>query len=273
MPLALVQVPSMSHGLEFKPFLMWDPLVQIREASTLYCPVCDEMDNRKACLRRGSQWTTRARHRSRSPRLLTHTDCSVWLVSKIYICDQHHEVLSSHPRIIGKLPNVPFTLTHKKGATMELRHLIVTLTNSGLSFANICKTIRENFKHRQDYLNILKVSAADDLPPTSSKFYQNVYVMELMKNYRKYMSTMQTVTGTWLSCDHTFKCTGNVGYRRRSDNKWTQIYNSVFCIMNEHGQVLKWLFTKGESFDEIRQLFEELDRRINTNGVPIQGTC
>ena len=41
----------------------------------------------------------------------------------------------------------------------------------------------------------------------------------------------------WLSCDHTFNVTGSIGYERKEDGKWIQQYESMFCVLNEKGQV------------------------------------
>ncbi len=60
-----------------------------------------------------------------------------------------------------------------------------------------------------------------------------------------YMQSITSDTG-WLSVDHTFKVSANIGYFR-SDHKWITQYNSLFIIMNELGQVLSWQFTKSES--------------------------
>ena len=38
-----------------------------------------------------------------------------------------------------------------------------------------------------------------------------------------------------VSFDHTFKVASNIGYVR-SDGRWITQYNSVFIVMNEHGE-------------------------------------
>lgn len=75
-------------------------------------------------------------------------------------------------------------------------------------------------------------------------------------------SQMQCCTSDngWLCIDHTFKVASNVGYLR-SDGKWITQYHSLFIVMNSHGCILSWQFTKSESTSEIRPLMQGLLRR------------
>lgn len=63
----------------------------------------------------------------------------------------------------------------------------------------------------------------------------------------------------------------NVGYFRRSDNKWINQYRSLFCILNELGQAVQWQLTAIEGFDEVRHMFMDLKGRFDRKGVTLEG--
>ena len=65
-----------------------------------------------------------------------------------------------------------------------------------------------------------------------------------------------------ISCNHTFKVAANIGFKNPTNGTWVKMYDSVFCILNENGQVVKWCFTKGTSFDKVTTLFSELKNRL-----------
>lgn len=62
----------------------------------------------------------------------------------------------------------------------------------------------------------------------------------------------------WISADHTFKSVMNIGYTGDVDRKWVKLYNTIFCITNEKGQILKWQFTKTTKSDEVQAIFQEV---------------
>lgn len=60
-----------------------------------------------------------------------------------------------------------------------------------------------------------------------------------------------------ISFDHTFKVATNIGYFRE-DRKWVHVYDSLFLVMSDTGQVLTWQLAKGTSFGEVKSLLEDL---------------
>ena len=71
----------------------------------------------------------------------------------------------------------------------------------------------------------------------------------------------------FLSFDHTFKVAANIGYVR-SDGKWVTLYNSVFIVMNEMGQIVAWKFTTSTSLDEVTFLLNNLHNRLKNTWLP-----
>ena len=81
---------------------------------------------------------------------------------------------------------------------------------------------------------------------------------------------MAVRTSNWISCDHTFKSSANIGFVRKSDGKWIKLFKCIFCVMGIDGSVIHWLFTCGESF-EVKDLFLELRSRFNSRHILLQG--
>ena len=67
--------------------------------------------------------------------------------------------------------------------------------------------------------------------------------------------------------DHTFKSACNIGYKRAGNSAWINQYNSIFCILNERGEIINWQFTKSEGFDEVKGLFMDIKEHSEGNGL------
>ncbi len=80
---------------------------------------------------------------------------------------------------------------------------------------------------------------------------------------------MSELGAKWISCDHTFKSVCNIGYVRENDRQWINQYNSIFCVLNEKGEIINWQFTATESFDEIKEMFLDVAKNKKTEGIQI----
>ena len=67
----------------------------------------------------------------------------------------------------------------------------------------------------------------------------------------------ELLTVEYLSFDHTFKVTANLGYLR-PDGKWVPLYNSLF---NNAGQVIAWQLTQSTAIDETGDLLSSVVAR------------
>jgi len=74
-----------------------------------------------------------------------------------------------------------------------------------------------------------------------------------------------------MSCDHTFKSVANIGYKRPSDGKWIKLYNFVYCILNEKGEVLQWQFTRSKNFNEVSAKSSDLKRCLRRQNTLLEG--
>lgn len=75
--------------------------------------------------------------------------------------------------------------------------------------------------------------------------------------------------GHWLSADHTFKVSANIGYW--SNQKWIKLYNAVFIVMDEENKVLAWQLTRGTSIDTVQSLLTGLYQRHQNAQQEIEG--
>ena len=84
---------------------------------------------------------------------------------------------------------------------------------------------------------------------------------------------MASRTSVWIFCDHTFKSAANIGFVRESDGKWIKLFKCVFIVIGEGGHILHWKFTRGESFEEVRDIFIQLKERLQARSVVIDNCC
>ena len=86
---------------------------------------------------------------------------------------------------------------------------------------------------------------------------------------------MASRTSVWILCDHTFKSAANIGFLRESDGKclWIKLFKCVFIVIGEGGHILHWKFTRGESFEEVSDIFIQLKERLQARDVVIDNCC
>ena len=72
-------------------------------------------------------------------------------------------------------------------------------------------------------------------------------------------------TTDFISIDHTFKVTANLGYLR-PDGK---LYQSLFIVLNHIGQVIPWQFTQSTSTDETKDLLLRLVQRLHNQETTV----
>ena len=273
----------------FPDILFWDPLSRIPSLNGfLRCP--REACSGKDSFLRAVGWKDGKTARN-NPRRLYGLTCPVMLVSHIYRCQlHHHEILFHDSEVLQQLLEVdrqPFILSHITGMTRELQTTISSYILSGLAFSDVenilrqhlwnslaerCRTIQVHFSHNERLtpLNLNK-DLMDIWSAPSSDFIESVFVADFMNREKLYTARMLDIDigqNGWISMDHTFKVACNIGIKRKSDNKWETLYDSLFCVMNEMG----WQFTKGTSFEIVRNLLQGIKRRCDRKKHVVQ-TC
>lgn len=216
----------------------------------------------------------------------------ILLVSHIYMCPLNHQVPSHHPSILSALPPsvyVPFYLTNRAGFTVDLLTQVSSMVDSGLSFHSIENIVMEQYE--QSYWRIRNLFEENCVgckwnahnhgafPKFQQSFFpfpheqliRSVFIAYSLLFDQTFFNDMTRRTSKWLACDHTFKSAANIGITRKSDGGWLKMMKCLFCVLGESGDVLHWRFTRGESFDEVKSIFEELKTRHENAKIPVEG--
>ena len=277
------------------PYILWDPLTyyHLFKSNPLFCPLCLTNGLLQTPISRTGKWFD-SRMARLTPRVLFGTHTPVLLVSGLYRCPHGHEISACHPYILDKLKDVtdiPFLLTHKNGFMLELATLVEDLVDAGLSFDQIEKLVETQYRATYDHfskqfwlnLELLKPKgikfekdkhffpafSSENFPRPGNDILIDIFVKRFLINEQLYLKAMNSLSASAMSCDHTFKSACNIGYKRFDDGKWIKQYSSVFCVINERGEIISWQFTKSEGFDEIKHLFLDLKERFRDSSPKI----
>lgn len=227
----------------------------------------------------------------RQPRLVYDMNGNILLVSRMYICSRECRFLSSDTQVLDMISNliyVPFTLFHKCGYTDTLKEHINGQICVGVSFSQIQTSISEThgsyfcrklyvvckkilIKKGKTLSNYVKDKLLDEMvqhylyTAPSSELLIDIFLDNFEKHKNVFEECMKSLTAESISTDHTFKISKNIRIHDL-ENHWSKQYESVLIIMNEDGQVIAWTFTKSQSFEEVRPLFEQLRDRLLADG-------
>ena len=268
--------------------LLWHPLQLLQQLllSNAWeaCPI-DNCGSKMTL----SRWNT-GRIDGHLPRLIHDINNVVVLVPAIYKCGNGHEVLATDPRIFLLFPEeeyIPFILFHRSGVMRAFARMVITLTIKGLSFSSIEQFIKMQRQQKMSSVQLQVMSMLgrhhhffppEDLasiinmqqPYPSNDLICKCFIANFAENKWVYFSQMSSLsTSMYISIDHTFKVTANLGYLR-PDGKWITQYNSLFIVLNHMGQVIAWQFTKTTSIDECEDLLVKLKNRCIQLGQPIE---
>ena len=282
----------------FPPVIVWDPFVQHADVfDSGFCCPHESHEGEAVAQLKPRKWKYGRSERD-GPRKLYGRDSVVLLVSRVYVCPQGHEIPAHDPRILNSLPNdknIPFILSHKSGVTIGFMNQVNSLASSGMNFSEIEKYFAQHYydrhwfqeKNWHDDLKIVKERMSTDSPTiediTQEHFPDPAEWVELpsddtiiscfVLNFKEYdvyyTERMSQLSALYLSADHTFKVAANIGVYL-PDNKWVTQYDSLFCILNEKGQVVAWQLTKGTSFDHVENLLKGLKARLDKQGVLVK---
>lgn len=256
--------------------LIWNPLQQFKVffSHGLQCPQIE-------CRRyvQFHRWNM-GQSISHGPRLLHDMNNMVLLVPAVYICTNGHEVISTDPHVLHYFIQqefIPFILFHRSGITRELARAVISLSIEGLSF----KAVEHFIMYRRiDYITSLQMKVqcipmhrniilhsctsivSLHLPYPSNDLLTKCFINNFVENRNIYTQEMALLTTSgFISIDHTFKVTANLGYLM-PDGTWVSIYNCLFIALNNCGQVIAWQFTKTTSVDETSELLSSLFQRF-----------
>ena len=174
---------------------------------------------------------------------------------------------------------VPFLLFHKVGITRELEHFILTHANVGMSISDIqtiwLQTMYDAYGSRKNAY----ITACRRFSKPCLQFYEfnqkcanpgekvitSVIAREYFNKEYLYAQRMTQITcEEWLSCDHTFKVSANIGFW--FNKKWIKLYDTLFIVLNEDGVVLSWKLSKGTKFSSVENSLQLLQDRLHKQG-------
>jgi len=175
---------------------------------------------------------------------------------------------------------VPFLLFYKVGITRELQSFIITHANVGMSISDIqtlwLQTMYDAYgSRRQNYITAcqrLSKSCSFLFPEFEQTFQRpgekviaSIIARDYMTKEHLYAKRMCQMTAEkWLSCDHTFKVSANIGFW--FNKRWVKLYDTLFIVLNEEGIVLSWKLCKGSKFSSIEDILKLLERRLHNQG-------
>ena len=151
-----------------------------------------------------------------------------------------------------------FYLSHRSGITVNLAHEVNSLASTGLTFSEIERHVAQRYYNRywlckEQYNDNLrqhkeKASASSytstvfpnhttiDLP--SDDMIISCFLIIFKENEIFYTQRMSELSALYISADHTFKVAANIGVNL-PDHKWVTQYDSLFCVLNEKGQITR----------------------------------
>ena len=207
--------------------ILWDPL-SVSSNLTLCCPNCLESSGMNQSLR-ATRWKD-GRTKCDEPRRLYGLTNNVLLVSRVYVCDRRHQIIAHDPSVLsqvkGMLP-IPFLLFHKAGVTRELHSFIISHANAGLTISEIQTLWLQTMydacaSRRETYISACNKNPNICLPfpEFDQRFKQpgeKIIASCIARNYfeKEHLYTKrmcQMTARKWLSCDHTFKVSANIGF-------------------------------------------------------------
>ena len=265
-----------TFGEQILPYIMfWDPIQKFvgKLANQCMFESCSGTVRVK-CWRTGQSL-------SMQPRLLHCIEYNVLLISPIYICEYSHTFSSTDPRLTENIlqEHIPFILLHRTGFTRHFVNTVVHLYREGMAILGIERFVGK-MRHQMVATRIIQIvnsMPVGDSQVCASNYLEKceemralrypipsndvicqcilVHFMEKRSYYDREMSQMPI--DNYISIDHTFKVSSNIGYKR-SDGKWVTLYNSVFIVLNEFGQVVAWQLTSSTSIDEVSFMLSEL---------------
>lgn len=79
-----------------------------------------------------------------------------------------------------------------------------------------------------------------------------------------YDSNMLSKSAKWITCDHTFKVSVNIGVKRNGNGKWDTQFDALFVILNELGEVVSWQLTDSTGFSNIENMLLKFKERMSS---------
>ena len=164
----------------------------------------------------------------------------------------------------------------------EVLDLAVALRPDGVSISTICKAIKDckgthYWRCHKSYLEAAVKfrigplfnkdepitpfgSMVATVPFLGEGTLADIWRKDCARRKELEMMFITSLVGNILCSDHTFWHIKNVRLNHQT------LYNALFAIMNEHGQVLYWAYTKTKSYTELARALSMLQGRWKKHG-------
>ena len=271
---------------------IWSPQEQFL-GCTLRCPV-------HKCTLQPWKFTSEAGTKDRKPRLIFDLFGNVLLVQRIYLCKikgHAHKIVASSYDLMLTLPRYiqiffPITVYTRSGCTNQILDYINSNIVRGVNFAKISEAVAElNLRHFSrrglvynaaleeglvvgDHLDESEFYADELYSFPSGDHIINIFLRDFETKRETYQNEMKKVTGSFISCDHTFKVSKNIGMvRPGSKDKFVTQFNNLYIVLNEEGKIVDWRLTKTTSFEEIREVLQHYKSRLEQANKKLELIC
>ena len=213
-----------------------------------------------------------------------------FLSSAVYSCCNSHQIPAHNPHILSTRPSllyVPFYLTNRAGLTTDMLAQICSLVDSGLSFHSvesvICNQYRQHYWRLQRRFSEACVqlgSSFKSFPEFIQGTFPYPHEILLKDVFMAYSSLFLHTFQRRYGCSNLqlgflvttlLKVLPTLALLEKVTESGLN-FLSVFSVWWVSTEVLSiGRFTRGESFEEVRDLFVELRSRFNSRNISCQG--
>lgn len=260
---------------------LWSP--QEQYGYQLVCPV------HGSSLRPWQWLNDLSEKKGKRPRMVYDLFGNIFLVQRIYICIQgkmSHKIHAATQDLLKMLPssvqiNFPVLLFQRSGCSKQLIQYVNNEIAQGVNFLKISEGIASLNHGELTRLGLAYETArleglTSSQPFNFSNFYtnnlfsfpsndqlMNIFLQQFALDRNSYISDMKSISGSSISCDHTFKVSRNIGIVAESrEDRFLKQFPNLYIVLNERGEILDWRLTKSTAFSEVEDLLTNLKHRL-----------
>ena len=177
--------------------------------------------------------------------------------------------------------NFPVLLFQRSGCSKQLIKYVNNEIAQGVNFLKISEGIASLNHGELTRLGLAYETArleglTSSQPFNFSNFYtnnlfsfpsndqlMNIFLQQFALDRNSYISDMKSISGSSISCDHTFKVSRNIGIVAESrEDRFLKQFPNLYIVLNERGEILDWRLTKSTAFSEVEDLLTNLKHRL-----------
>jgi len=187
----------------------------------------------------------------------------VLLVGRVYLRRNNHQILSHDRGILSQVKAdfqpVPQGWCYEKVVLI----FFISHISAGMTITDVQVLCQQSLFDEYGLRKMCFLKEKGKISESSPSFLAKgckvgekvataCYMQGYFEKEHLYHQRMYQMRATSLSADHTFKVSSNIGLW--SKEKWIQLYDSLFIVMNESGILLVWKLCKGTDFHKVEDL-------------------